>query len=700
MSVTQAIFRNNSALWGGAIALFSCGELDSYTGIQPVRTSRCTFTNNSASNGGGFFSSSGYDEVLDSQFTSNYAAISGGAIEHTGVLSAINDTVFEANVAGEEGCAVMSIGPLFDMKHVTFTNNSLHCPAGTYGYDDVIEGVEACRFQHVCARCSSDGKCKNTGDGVVIDNPTAIPVCEVAPEGTNTSDNGVTLGTLKLLPGYYRTAGDSPDVVKCHRHAACMGGAESSVYCAVGYTGPYCAACEDGFVQGFRYSCHSCAGQERTAAGWVVAVISLLILLALLVKDLTKVVDCDGSDGRRWRCQRILSKISDEISSSLPVTAIKIVLVVWQILTQFAEISGVEYPAAYGEFLAALDLINLNIGTILSFSCVMEVDFFDTLIFATIGPILLLGMLVGTYAVARNRNHASHEAMVMVWDRHISLAIFLLFFVYSSVSHTVFLTFSCDGSLDDGVSYLRADYSVTCGSHRHTAFRVYAAVMILIYPVGIPAMFAWWLIRDDKDLKDESGRTMPHLQPSRNLWEPYKPSAYWYELVEYIRRICLTGLSVFIYPGSAAQVAVTLLLAFVFTIVSETLAPFKERIDMWLYRSGTCVIFASMYLALLLKVDVSDENSDSQEAFSAVLILANVLLLATVMFEGALAIFGNWRAQKEQEIALVEGPTRRQRSTDSCGVLDLDESVTGASGRDGSNLTIPAVNPGNVYRFV
>ncbi|CAM9169031.1 unnamed protein product, partial [Sphacelaria rigidula] len=87
-----------------------------------------------------------------------------------------------------------------------------------------------------------------------------------------------------------------------------------------------------------------------------------------------------------------------------------------------------------GEFLAVLDLINLNIGAILSFSCIMEVDFFDTLIFATIGPILLLGMLVGTYAVARNRNHASNGAMVMVWNRHVSLAIFLLFFVYSSVS--------------------------------------------------------------------------------------------------------------------------------------------------------------------------------------------------------------------------------------------------------------------------
>lgn len=54
-------------------------------------------------------------------------------------------------------------------------------------------------------------------------------------------------------------------------------------------------------------------------------------------------------------------------------------------------------------------------------------------------------------------------------------------------------------------------------------------------------------------------------------------------------------------------------------VVSEVLSPFARSVEMWLYRTGNYVVFASMYLALLLRVDVSDERSQSQEvSFSEV----------------------------------------------------------------------------------
>lgn len=83
--------------------------------------------------------------------------------------------------------------------------------------------------------------------------------------------------------------------------------------------------------------------------------------------------------------------------------------------------------------------------------------------------------------------------------------------------------------------------------------------------------------------------------------------------MECFRRIALTGFAVFIIPDSAAQVAIVLLLAAVFMVLSEILAPFARPVEMWLYRAGHYVVFASMYLALLLRVDVSDEHDQSQE---------------------------------------------------------------------------------------
>lgn len=54
------------------------------------------------------------------------------------------------------------------------------------------------------------------------------------------SDGGMTLSTLKLERGYYRTSIESGEILQCHREEACVGGVEPSGYCGTGYRG----ACE------------------------------------------------------------------------------------------------------------------------------------------------------------------------------------------------------------------------------------------------------------------------------------------------------------------------------------------------------------------------------------------------------------------------------------------------------------------------
>ena len=40
-----------------------------------------------------------------------------------------------------------------------------------------------------------------------------------------------------------------------------------------------------------------------------------------------------------------------------------------------------------------------------------------------------------------------------------------------------------------------------------------------------------------------------------------------------------------------SQIAVILLMAFIFLVASEVLAPFQQPRDSWLYRSSTVVVF-------------------------------------------------------------------------------------------------------------
>ena len=64
------------------------------------------------------------------------------------------------------------------------------------------------------------------------------------------------------------------------------------------------------------------------------------------------------------------------------------------------------------------------------------------------------------------------------------LMILLLFCVLPSTSTCIFRTFHCR-SFDDPVEpHLYADLSVQCYTPRHNSFMAYAALMIVVYPIG------------------------------------------------------------------------------------------------------------------------------------------------------------------------------------------------------------------------
>lgn len=135
--------------------------------------------------------------------------------------------------------------------------------------------------------------------------------------------------------------------------------------------------------------------------------------------------------------------------------------------------------------------------------------------------------------------------------------------------------------------------------------------------------------------------------------------------MECFRRIALTGLAVFVYPDSSAQIAIVLLLSTIFMVLSEILSPFSCHVEMWLYRAGHYVVFSSMFLALLLRVDISDENERSQEVFSGIIVLAHAVMIIVVVGQGLLICVG-WERPCPEE--LRETPSK---GLDDCAIDDI-----------------------------
>lgn len=203
--------------------------------------------------------------------------------------------------------------------------------------------------------------------------------------------------------------------------------------------------------------------------------------------------------------------------------------------------ANVTYPDLYQRFLDGLNFINFDPGWLFSTGCLVHMDFHDRLLLSTMGPVVVMALLGVTYAVATWRYHASAAARREVHRRHLSVLLLLTFLIYSPVSSTLFQMFPCE-SLDDGNTYLIADYRIECDSNGHRLLQIDAGFMIIIFPIGIPLYYALLLYAKRDVLKDENRRKDNELVGwFSDLWIAYKSDRYYYEVVECSRRILLAA---------------------------------------------------------------------------------------------------------------------------------------------------------------
>lgn len=188
--------------------------------------------------------------------------------------------------------------------------------------------------------------------------------------------------------------------------------------------------------------------------------------------------------------------------------------------------------------------------------------------------------------------------------------------------------------------------------------------MLFVYPLGIPALYAYLLYRgrdhfvnqpevaaapqkvpvesnfapsSDAQLAQEVSQEEPEVMmakqaatsvldgsnfvnSARFLWTSYAPMFFYWEVLECVRRVTMTGVVVFLFPGTAAQLSISCIFALVSIVVIALYKPHADRFDRILYISGSVLVFLTMYLGLNMKVDVGNETSQSQAAFSALLI--------------------------------------------------------------------------------
>ena len=97
---------------------------------------------------------------------------------------------------------------------------------------------------------------------------------------SNDDNENVRLGTLELVPGYYRHTTETYTVLVCETPEACLGGNQTNMAsCADGYEGPLCHECTESFYwDSISNTCEVCTG-----AFVPVIAISTVLLIGIII---------------------------------------------------------------------------------------------------------------------------------------------------------------------------------------------------------------------------------------------------------------------------------------------------------------------------------------------------------------------------------------------------------------------------------
>ncbi|GMH48997.1 hypothetical protein TrVE_jg8778 [Triparma verrucosa] len=482
-------------------------------------------------------------------------------------------------------------------------------------------------------------------------NSTQIGQCEACPEGTacQEKDAGVTIEDLPLKKGFWRSSFKSANVVKCYIEEACPQSPSSKSVnstnpiddqCADGHTGPVCNVCMPNYAKSVMGKCETCNNDSfyiPTESTIFIAVLASILIITIIFY-IKKRKRKDRLE--QFRKRKHLSKASSSTIGSTNTlvaaqinkdhwfyrarTKAKILLSFSQILASFEGVLEIRFPTIFEEFMRLiLSTLNLDALQLARVDCIVDTNFYTTLVTQTLLPIVISVLIFLFFLVAKFSNRRSKEKQAYHADTAWSTFLALTYIVFASVSTTIFDTFNCGQIGDDPHFWLARDQSIDCESPEHASFKTYASVMIWVYPIGIPLLYAVLLFRSRDRLVKPDRDYDPKISKINFLWQNYEPGKWWFEVFECARRLGMSSVLIFVAQGTASQIVVGLLISVFTSALYIHWRPFEKESDDDLAILTQVSLFLTLLAALLRKVEVDKTDHYNELIFGTMLIVVN-----------------------------------------------------------------------------
>ena len=433
-----------------------------------------------------------------------------------------------------------------------------------------------------------------------------------------------------------------------------IGGPDPYKQCRAGHRDYFCSICEDGYVKDD--STGACISCENSAKLSQVSVIPIfLFFFFIIVIYYRRQIRAYVND----LMKSCIDKLNNYNVKGIQ-TKLKILVGFVQIVMQMSVVLDLFFPELYNDFLRMFAFLNILNFSVFFFDlgCTYTIDFYVKLLVQTISPILVMACLClwfyfrHIYSLRLNRKNPSFNREQMIENMVYSILL-VCFLVFSPVSTTVFQTFGCE-DFEDGSTRLVADYTIECNfneSGTRKFYFCYAIFMSLVYPAGIPLLYLSLLLYykdkvnplsttvvrvEEKDLlskvvinreKSKTRKAFPEIKKISFLYENYKPSCWYFEVVSCLNRLMIGTIPILVLRGTMSQIVFTLIITLAFTAITMLLKPYQSYNDNKLAIVSMWSISLVLISAALIRVASYEEEDVDLNLIGAILIIINIFVV-------------------------------------------------------------------------
>ena len=365
-----------------------------------------------------------------------------------------------------------------------------------------------------------------------------------------------------------------------------------------------------------------------------------------------------------------------ETTDNGALTLAKIAIGMVQILCATGSTFKISLPWPFRDFIEILKFFSLDLLGFLDIGCVTSFTYSQKLLFAfMLAPCLLAGvMLVYIY-------RKSKLGAVQVRTKMIFAALFLL---YPFVSQTTFQAFVCR-DLGSG-SWLAVDYQVSCDDDGYTLLVIFATIGVICFPLAVPIGTGGILFANREAI--QRGPMDPAYSQFAFLVGDYEEQYYYWDCVEMLRKVIMTGVVSIFNRGSLFQLVIGILLSMMSLAASAWCRPYNSPIANAFKLATELSILSTLTLSMLIKFpseSLAMEGLDEN-------IVGIFMLVETLLLPITALVFGFGYLTYEAAEVIKDSDKDEDRTTGDDNANNDDNSLN-STVDDGDEMVFKFNNP-------